>query len=137
MLALSVHVNGEGEVLAGLEQVQLFLQQERVGAEINVFLARDQAFDDLSDLRVHERLATGNAHQRNAAFFDCLEALLGREILLEDVRRVLDLAASGASQVAAEERLQHEDEWVALTSLQLLLQDVRSDGPHLRHGYCH
>ena len=137
MLVLAVHVDGEGEVLAGLEQVDLFLQQQGVGAEVDVFLARDQAFDDFLDLRMHERLAAGDADHRSAAFFDGLEALLGREVLLEDVRGVLDLAAAGAGQVAAEERLEHEHQRIALTSLQLLLQDVSSDRPHLRHGYCH
>ena len=43
VFALAVHVNGERQILAGLEEVQLFLQQQRVGAEIDVFLARDQA----------------------------------------------------------------------------------------------
>ena len=47
VLALAVHVDGEGQVLAGLEQVELLFQQQRVGAEVDVLLARDQAFDDL------------------------------------------------------------------------------------------
>ena len=51
VLFLSVDVNGEAQVLAGLKQVQLFFQQERIGTEIDVLLACDQAFDDFSDLR--------------------------------------------------------------------------------------
>ena len=53
VLALAVHVDAERQVLARLEQVDLFLQQQRVGAEVDVLLARDQALDDLVDLRVH------------------------------------------------------------------------------------
>ena len=51
MLALAVDVNGEGQILAWLEQVDLFLKQERIGAEVNVLLARNQTFDNLRNLR--------------------------------------------------------------------------------------
>ena len=40
MFFLAIHVHGEGQVLARLEEVQLFLQEQRVGAQINVFLPR-------------------------------------------------------------------------------------------------
>ena len=103
MLLLAIHVDGEGEVLAGREEVQLFFQQQRVGAEVDVLLARHQAFDDLVDLRVHQRLAAGDGDHGCAAFFDGVEALFGRQFILEDVGRVLDLAAAGAGQIAAEQ----------------------------------
>ncbi len=100
MLFLPVHVHGEGQVLAGLEKMKLFFQEQRVGAEIDVLLPRHQALDDLLDLRVHQR-------------------------------RILNFAASRACQVAAEQRLQHQHERVAFSPLQLLLEDVRGNRPHL------
>jgi hypothetical protein len=68
LFALAIEVDAEGQVLAGLEEMNLFFQQQGVGAEINIFLARDQAFHDLADLRVHERLAAGDGDHRCAAF---------------------------------------------------------------------
>ena len=64
VLALAIQMDGERQILAGLEQVKLFLQQQRVGAEVDVFLARDQAFHDLGDLRMHQRLAAGDGDHR-------------------------------------------------------------------------
>ena len=75
VLALAVHVDGKGQELAGLEQIDLLLQQQRVGAEVNVFLARDQAGDDFADLRMQQRLAAGNGDGGSAAFIDRAEAL--------------------------------------------------------------
>ena len=117
VLVLAVHVDGERQILARLEEVDLFLEQQRVGAEVDVLLARDQAFDDLVDLRMHQRLAAGNGDHRRAALVDRAKALLGREVLLEHVRGILDLAAAGAGQVAAKQRLQHQHQRIALAAL--------------------
>src|SRR5207302_95867 len=89
------------------------------------------------DLRMHQRLTTGDGDHRRAALFHGGKTLFRREVFLEDVRGILDLAASGAGQVAAEERLQHEDERVALASRKLLLEHIARDGPHLGYGNCH
>src|SRR5215469_1849569 len=51
--------------------------------------------------------------------------------------RVLDLAASGAGQVAAEKRLKHENKRVLLASSELLAYDIARRGPHLRNRYWH
>ena len=80
VLLLAVQVDAEGQVLARLEEVDLFLQQQRVGAEVDVLLARHQAFDDLVDLRVHQRLAAGDGDHRGAALVHRPEALLGGEL---------------------------------------------------------
>jgi len=56
---------------------------------------------------------------------------------VQDVVGMLDLAAARAGQVAAEQGLEHQHKWVALASFQLLLQDVRRNGPHLRDRYGH
>ena len=99
---LPVHVHGKCQVLAGLEKMQLFLQQERIGAEIDVFLARDQALDDLVNLRVHQGLAAGDRNHRCAALVHRFEAIFGTQIRFQNVRRILDFTAPRASQVATE-----------------------------------
>src|SRR3954470_5133855 len=131
MLALPVNVDRKRKILARLEEIQLLFQEERVGAEINVFLTLDKPGDDFADLRMHERLATGNRDHGRATLLYRLEAFLRRKVLLQDVRWILDLAAAGAGEVATEQGFQHEDEGVALASRKLLLQDVGCDRPHL------
>ena len=117
--------------------MQLFLQQQRIGAEVNIFFAGHQAVDDLVNLRMHEGFAARNRNHRGSALIDCFEAVFHGEIFFQDVGRVLNFAASGAGQIATEERLQHEHERVALASGELLAQDVGGHGPHLGYGNCH
>src|SRR5262249_54348624 len=68
---------------------------------------------------------------------DGAEALLGSELLLENVARILDLSTAGASQIAPIQRLEHEHERVPLASLEFLLEDVTGDRPHLGRGNRH
>jgi hypothetical protein len=107
---LSVDVYGKRQVLAGFKQIELFFQEQSISAEIDVPFASDQAFDDLVDLGMHERLAARDANDRCSALVDCAEAFFRRELLLQNVWRILNLAASGAGKVAAEERFKHENE---------------------------
>src|ERR1022692_2371609 len=137
MFLAAIHVNRKGEVLAGLEKVQLLGEQQSVGAQVDVLLARYQTTHDLVDARVHERFPARNGHRGHAALFHRAEALFGRQLALEDMTGILDLSAAGARQVAAIEGLQHEHQRVALAPLELLLQDVTGDGPHLRRGNGH
>jgi len=120
VLFLAIHVDGEGQVFAGLEEVELFFEEQRVGAEINVFLARDEAFDDLVNLRVHQRLAARDGNHRRAALVYGFEALFRRQFCFQDVGGILNFSAAGAGQVAAEERLELEDERVAFAPSELL-----------------
>ena len=137
VLALAIEVDREGEVLRRRELGQTPFQLERVGAEVDVFLARDEAVDDLNNLRMQQRLAAGNGDHGRAAFFDRGEALLGRELLFENVRRILHLAATGAGQVAAEERLKHQHKRIALVAGEALLQHISGNRPHLRNRNSH
>src|SRR5215471_10254499 len=131
VLTLAIHVHGESQILAGTEQINFFLEQQRVGTQIDVFAALHQPGNDLTNLRMHERLASGNADHGRATFFYSVEALFRSELLLENVSGILDLAASGASQVAAEQWFQHEDKRIALSSSYPLLEDVAGYRPHL------
>ena len=72
-----------------------------------------------------------------ATFVHRLKALFGRQILFQDVGGILNLAASGAGQIAAEQRLEHEDQRVALASGQFLAQHIRRHRPHLGYGNSH
>ncbi len=137
MLLKSIEMDGKEQIRRGLEQVQLLLEQQRVGAKRDKFLARDDAFDDLTDFAMDERLAAGNRYHRRAAFVDRVEALLDRQTLVEDRVRIIDLAATDAGEIAAEQRLQHQNERVAFATHDPLLEEVGPDAHFLEKGNCH
>src|SRR5213593_2271276 len=134
-----VHVNAEREVLRGLEDArrQPLLEEERVGAEIDVLLPRDQLAHEPPDLGIHQGLAARDRDDRRPALVHRPQALLDREVLLEDLRRILDLAAARAREVAAEEGLEHEDQRVARTAREPLPDHVARHRPHLRERHTH
>src|SRR6185503_11231283 len=74
---------------------------------------------------------------RGSALIDGLEALLDGEVLAEDLARILDLAAAGAGEIAAEQGLQHQDKRVLLALTQALREHVARHRPHLRDRYAH
>ena len=108
--------------------MQLLFQKQRVGAQRDEFLARDDALDDLADLLVDQRLAAGNGDHRRAALVDRVEAFLHRQALVQDRVGIIDLAAADAGEIAAEQRFQHQHQRIALASGQPLPQHVSADG---------
>jgi hypothetical protein len=137
VLAQAVEMHGEEEVGRGLEQVELLLEQQRVGAERDELLARHEAAHDLADLLVDQRLAAGNRHHRRAAFIGRVPAFLRRHAAVEDGIRIVDLAATDTGEVAAEQRLQHQHEGVAFAAKQFLLDQITADTHFLEEGYSH
>src|SRR6266581_7422814 len=134
-----VQMDAEREVVGGLEEagLELLLQEDGVRAEIDVLLARHQRLHQGSDLRVHQGLAAGDRHHRRVALVDRRQTLLDRQVLPENLCRILDLAAAGAREIATEQRLQHEHQGVSLSTSQLLTDDVGRDRPHLRQRHTH
>ena len=86
---------------------------------------------------MHQRLAAGNADHGRVALFHRAEAFGGSKVFFQDVGRVLNFAAAGARQVAAEQRFQHQDQGIALAPGELLPQHVTRYRPHLRNWYRH
>ena len=74
---------------------------------------------------------------RGAALVDGCEAFIERQALGEDLLGVVDLAAARAGEVAAEERLEHQDERVALDAAEALLEEVLADAVLLDEGDAH
>ena len=105
---------------------------------IDELLLRDVALDDARHLLVQQRLAAGDRDHRRAALVDRVHALLERQALVEDLVRVVDLAAAGAREIAAEQRLEHQHERIALGAREFLLDEVRADAGRLDEGNgCH
>src|SRR5581483_5591338 len=72
ILAVAVEMHRPGEIAVGPEQIDLLFQQQRVGAQIDEFLARDDAGDDVLDLAVQQgsppaSTTTGAPHSSTAA----------------------------------------------------------------------
>src|SRR5262249_43423161 len=86
--------------------------------------------DDLGNLAMQQRLAAGNRHHRRAAFIDGLQAFANGEPLVQNLVRIVDLAATRASKIATEQRLEHEHEWIALATREMLKKHVGPD-----HGF--
>ena len=106
------------EIFAWLERGQLFLEDQGVGAQIDIFPAIDESFDDFRNLRMQQGFASGDADHWSAAFFGSFKALLWRQMLFQDMCRILNFAASGAGQIAAEQRLKHQHQRVSFLSRQ-------------------
>ena len=117
--------------------MQLLLQEQRIRAKRYELLFRDQAFHDLPDLAMDQWLAAGNRNHGRAAFVDRIEALLDRQAAIENGIRIIDLAATDAGEIATKQRLQHQNERIAFTPLQLLLEDIGANTHFLKKRHLH
>ena len=136
---VAVEMDRPGEIRMRLVLVDLLGQQQRVGAQDHELVARDEALDDLRHLAMEQRLAAGDRHGRRAAFVDRFHALVIDEALVQDLVGIIDLAAAGAGQIAAEQRLQHQHQRIALAPHQVLLDDIGADARRLleRNTHCY
>ncbi len=136
-LPVAIEMDRPVEIAVGLEPVDLLLEQQRIGADGDVFAACDGALNDFGQFLVQQRLAAGDDEDRRAAFVERFQALIDRNAEIEDLVRIIDLAAAGASKIAAIKRLQHQHEREALAPHQLLLGDIGADLRHLQDGNTH
>ena len=132
-----VHVHAEAEVLARLELVELALEQDGVGAEVDESPPVDQRAGDVGDLRMQQRLPSGDADDGGAALVGSAHALRDRELAAEELYGILDFSAASAGEIAAEERFQHQHQRVALSPGEALLQEVSAHRHHLPCRNCH
>src|SRR5690606_6281238 len=126
-VAVAVQVDRECQVRRRLVLIDLLLEQQRVRAQVDELLARDDALDALRPLFTNQRLAARNRDDGGAALVDGTQRFLDRHPLAQNLVGIVDLAATRASEVALEQRLEHEHERIALVALELLLEDVARD----------
>ena len=84
-----------------------------------------------------KRLTARDRDHRRAAFVDRLQALRDAEALVEDLVGIIDLAAAGAGQIAAEQRLQHQHQRITLAPRQMLADDIAADVGLLQQRNAH
>ena len=126
-LAVAVEVDRPDEIGTRAVLMKLLLHQQRVGAQINELAPRDDAAHHLGQFLVQQRLAAGDRDHRGTARIDRLQALVDREALIEDLIGIIDLAAPGAREIAAEQRLEHEHQRIALAPGERLPHHIGAD----------
>ncbi|MNT18286.1 hypothetical protein D3C72_1534770 [compost metagenome] len=131
-LAVAVEVDRPHEVRARLVLVDLLLQQQRVGAQVDKALAGDDAAHDLGHVLVQQRLAAGDGHHGRAALVHGLQAFRHGQALVQDGVRIVDLAAAGAGEVAAEQGFQHQGERIALLPGEVLASNIGANAGDLQ-----
>jgi len=89
-------VNAESEVFGGFKEIELPLEEEGVGAKVDVLFAGNEAFDYRIDLGMNKRFAAGDRNHRSAALVGGVPALLGGEAFIKDVIGILDFTATCA-----------------------------------------
>ena len=137
---VAVEMDRPDEIRARLVVLHALFHQQRIGAQIDELPPRDDALDDRGQFLVQQRLAAGDRHHRRAALIDGAQRVLDRNALVEDFVGIVDLAATRAGEIAAEQRLQHQHERVALSSGQPLPDQITTDMKLLKkrnsHDFC-
>src|SRR5947209_19533167 len=111
--------------------MQLLLQQERVRAKRNQLLLGHETPDDLADLAVDQRLDARDGYHGCAALVSGIETLFDSKPPIENWIGIIDLAATDTTQMAAKQRLQHEDKRITFAPQELLLEDVGANAHFL------
>jgi hypothetical protein len=122
MLLEPVEMHRGEQVGRWLELVELLFDEQCVRTQRDEFLSRHDAFDDGADVLVNERLAARNGYHRGAAFIDRGQAPIDRQAPVEVRVRIIDLAASNAGEIAAEQRFEHQHRRIAFAAKCLLLE---------------
>ena len=121
-----VEVDVDGDSLVGLDLAEhALVEQQRVGAEIDVLPAGDDPVDELLELRVDRRLSAAQRHRPRSAVIQRFEADIHGEAVLE-LPGVPLHRASETGQITGPERLEHHHEGEALVALQGVLH-LQSD----------
>jgi hypothetical protein len=81
--------------------MQPLLQKQCVGAQVHELPALDDLFYDLSDVLVDEGLSARYRNDRRATFVHRAETFFDTQPAVEDLLRMIDLAAARAREIAA------------------------------------
>src|SRR5919204_2586050 len=136
-LAEPVEVDRPGEVGRGLEQVELALHLDRVGAQVDELLATNELAGDDVDLGMNQGLSTGDRDHRRAALLDRAERLVHGHPAAQHMVGVLDLAAARAGEVALVERLELDQQRELLPPAKPLAQEIGRGPNALPEGNRH
>ena len=125
-LLIAIEVDRPGEEGMRLVFVDLLFQQQGVGAQNDELLAVEIAAHDLGHVAMEQWLAAGDGDGGGAAFLDGVHALLHRQAAVEDGVGIVDLAAAGAGEIAAQQRFQHQHQRI-FSALELVDHGMRAN----------
>ena len=120
-----------------LVAVHPLFHQQRVGAQVHEAPLLDQSLDDLIHLRMQQRLATRDGYHGSAAVPRGVQAFIDAQAAVQQRVGVIDLAAAGAGEIAAEQRLQHQDQRIALHTAQVAADHIGADHSGLQQRNSH
>jgi len=107
--AVTVQMNRERQVWRWLILINVLGKQNRVRAQVDEFLACNDASDYLGHLLVDQRFAARDRHHWRATFVYGPQRVFNAHSFLQDFFGVVDLAAAGTRQVALKQRFQHQN----------------------------
>ena len=123
-LPIAVEMDRERQVRRGLVLVNVLGKQNGIGAEVDEFLARHNAGDDLRHFLMNQRFAARNGYDGRAALVNRAQRVVQAHALLENLLGVIDLAAAGAGEIALKQWLEHQNQRVALDAAQLATREI-------------
>ena len=135
--ARSIHMDRKGQVSRRREFVKRFFELDRVGAEIDEAFEIDQTGHDVINLWMQQRFAAGNRNDRRPALLGCVQTLIDRQVTLQNRGWMLDLATTGAGQVASHQRFQHQHQRIARVAEQTLFPNMAENCDCLPNRYAH
>src|ERR1051325_3992491 len=97
----------------------------------------NQASYDFGHFFVNQWFAASDRNNRSTTFFDRCNAFRRTHPPIENVFRIIDLAASGAGEITPEERLEHQHERIPLDTAETLVQDVSENSEALTQRNAH
>src|ERR1700733_1169109 len=118
-LPIAVQMDRKCQVRRRLVFVNVLGEQNRIGAQVDEFLACHDAGDDLRHFLMNQWLAAWNGYDGRATFVHRAQCVFQTHALLENLLGVIDLPAPGAGEIALKQRLEHQNQRVALDAAQL------------------
>jgi len=136
-LLQAIEMDGQGQIGRRLDPVQVLLQKDGIGAEVDKSLPVHETLDDFPDFVMDEGFTSRDGDNRSPAFIRRLKALLRRQAFVQNFLRILDLPASRTFEIAPEKRFQHEDKGKPLFAFHFLTKYIGADLYGLMQGYRH
>ena len=90
----AVQMNREGQVGRWRVVGQLLLQQQGVGAEVDIFAALNDALHDVGHLLVNQRFAAGDRDDRRAALINGVQTVGDAQSFVQNGVRIIDFTAA-------------------------------------------
>jgi hypothetical protein len=125
MCTLNVR-NFDGGIL-----VEFPFHQNRIRAEIHILLTLHEPAHDLGHLGMDQRFTARNTDDGRRAFVGRSPTLRRGQPLIQDMIRILNLAAPRAGEVATKQGLEHEHERIPFDPPEFLGQHVLGHCIHL------